>query len=203
MSRLTGVKTVEKTYTITDSKNNITWKIEKYYNDLTFKKGVLRLDYRIVNQGADPTKFPSIHYVQLKSNTPVLDTVNTRGDIMNLVDTIVNCGGGGYTGLYNETNKCAFTKGKYYQAFIIIDNKEMTDYIASNMNTHTPAAVAGLLNVNIKGQVFVSSVKQFTEADGFDDYITDKKTDEVIRGPTLVGYTHPNKLISKEYYQIK
>jgi hypothetical protein len=219
MSRLFGRKKVEKTYTITDN-NNIIWKIEKYHNDLTFKKGVLRLDYRIVNQGGDLTKFPRVNYVQLKSSTPITDTVSTYSDIVNLIETPIDCGSGGYIGAYNETYKCVFTKGKYYQAFIIIHNKEMINYIetivpnpentssiiilnnvAKDVSKYNPEN--SILKLNIKGQVFVSSVKQFTETDGFDDYITDKKTDEVIRGPTLVGYTHPNKLISKEYYQIK
>lgn len=219
MSRLFGTKKVEKTYIITDN-NNITWKIEKYHDDLTFKKGVLRLDYRIVNKGADTSKFPKINYVQLKSSTPITDTVNTYSDIFNLIDTPIDCGSGGYIGAYNETYKCVFTKGKYYQAFIIIYNKEMINYIqtivpnpenrSSIINVSNAAkdvseynADNSIFKLNIKGQIFVSSVRQYNETDGFDDYSTDKKTDEVIRGPTLVGYTTPNKLISKEYYEIK
>lgn len=210
-ARMTSKQFLEKTYTITDE-NGLTWRIQKYYNDLKFKNGVLRLDYRLDNpiKEAMP-QFPPVQFVQLKSNVGINDNIQTFNDMFNVFDVPIQCGGASNIGSYSETGPCNFIKGKYYQAYIVFISKRMMQEIMDIASLPLEQIMEHMKTVNIKGQLFISSVKQYNGVDGFDDYVTDKKTDEVIKGPTLglpknyvkeskyTGYSEPNKLLPNQY----
>jgi hypothetical protein len=200
LSNFNTQKKVEKTFVITDE-DNIIWKIEKYTNDLKFINGSLRFDYNLVSE-ADISKFPRVQIVQLKSSTPITTDMNIMNDILSVIETNINCGGGGYIGKYWQTNECTFIKGKYYQAYIVFPTKEMK-------SKEVNPTIEQIKNLNIKGKIFISSPILYNDSESFDDYLINKNNLELSNNSQLPanyvkeskykGYSQPNKLLQYEY----
>jgi hypothetical protein len=216
------IRTV-RTFTLTDI-HGTKYEIQKLSNDLIFDKKdnsiIFNYSYTSTNE-APRSEFPNPTFFELKSNRAIPDSIVKMKDIEEYVNestSPITCQS------INKTRVagCSLKKGAYYQAIIVIfgpdiqvimereleklyndyaneiaritDQSILQEKAAKFIKDIEDAQKNIIKEYNIKDKFLLSDAKQYNDTDGFDDYTTIKKTNN------LTGFTNPNKLISKEYY---